>query len=73
MKVFLFAGARPNFMKIAPIYRALIELSPAGNPDSLPSVFSVVNVWKNVPSTWKYRICLKLWWRSSKDLNLSRG
>ena len=25
MKVFLIAGARPNFMKIAPIYRAALE------------------------------------------------
>ena len=25
MKVFLVAGARPNFMKIAPIYRASLD------------------------------------------------
>jgi len=25
MKVFLVAGARPNFMKIAPIYRASLQ------------------------------------------------
>ena len=30
MKVFLIAGARPNFMKIAPIYRAsLADSEPA--------------------------------------------
>jgi len=27
MKVFLVAGARPNFMKIAPIYRASLALT----------------------------------------------
>ena len=27
MKVFLVAGARPNFMKIAPIYRASLTIS----------------------------------------------
>ena len=27
MKVFLVAGARPNFMKIAPIYRASLAVS----------------------------------------------
>lgn len=26
MKVFLVAGARPNFMKIAPIYRASLSI-----------------------------------------------
>ncbi len=27
MKVFLVAGARPNFMKIAPIYRASLAVA----------------------------------------------
>lgn len=27
MKVFLVAGARPNFMKIAPIYRGALAVS----------------------------------------------
>jgi len=27
VKVFLVAGARPNFMKIAPIYRASLSVS----------------------------------------------